>query len=189
MENKNSWILIVLIFWFIGEKGHAQPPIDYTAKALIKELEKSWAADMDNLVQINIRTGIPLEGKFFTVVRSDPKYVYVGRVNSCRAGGCSIGNDTNGTSEYFDYFVFFDALANVELVKIFNYAATHGHEVMARGWLKQFVEYNNKTELIVGKNVDSISGATVSVNAITEDIRQKTTVIGEYLNTKMMSEN
>lgn len=181
MVNKHSSILIVLISWLIVGISSAQTQVDYTAKALKKEIEKCWSSDIDELIQIDINANIPIEGRFFTMVGAQTKYVYVGRVNSCRTGGCSIGNETSGTSEYFDYFILFDGHAKVELVKIFNYAATHGHEVMARGWLKQFMDYNNKTELIVGKDVDSISGATVSVNAITEDIRQKTNLIAEYI--------
>ena len=36
---------------------------------------------------------------------------YVGRVYSCRAGGCSIQmlNDPEGEYEYFDYFILFDS--------------------------------------------------------------------------------
>lgn len=187
IANKYKLILIILISWIFGAVSSAQTQVDYTAKALKKEIEKSWGLDINDLIKIDFDADIPTEGRFFTTVRPTTKYVYVGRVNSCRTGGCSIGNEASGTSEYFDYFILFDERANVELVKIFNYAATHGHEVMAKGWLKQFVDYNNKTELIVGKDVDSISGATVSVHAITEDIQQKTHLLGKYLNLKVLS--
>ncbi len=188
IANKYKWILIIQISWFFVAVCSAQAQVDYTAKALKKEIEKCWGSDINNLIQIDIDADIPVEGRFFTCVWTVTKYVYVGRVNSCRTGGCSIGNEGYGTSEYFDYFILFDGHANVELVKIFDYAATHGHEVMAKGWLKQFINYNNKTELIVGKDVDSISGATVSVNAITEDVRQKTNLMARYLNSKVLSE-
>jgi hypothetical protein len=69
----------------------------------------------------------------------------------------------------------------VELVKIFNYAATHGHEVSAKGWLKQFAGYNGSDTLQVGKNVDAISGATISVYGITLDVQMKTILLKNYL--------
>ncbi len=187
IANKYKWILIILISWIFVAASSAQAQVDYTAKALKKEIEKCWGLDINDLIQIDIDADIPAEGRFFTTVRPTTKYVYVGRVNSCRTGGCAISSEGSGTSEYFDYFILFDERANVELVKIFNYAATHGHEVMAKGWLKQFIDFNNQTELIVGKDVDTISGATVSVNAIAEDIRQKTYLLGKYLNLKVLS--
>lgn len=187
IAKKYKLILIMLISWFFVAVSNAQDQVDYTAKALKKEIEKCWGSDINNLIQIDIDGDIPSEGRFFTIVKPTTKYVYVGRVNSCRTGGCEINSEGYGTSEYFDYFILFDERANVELVKIFNYAATHGHEVMAKGWLKQFIDYNSKTELIVGKDVDSISGATVSVNAIAEDIRQRTNLLGKYLNLKVLS--
>ncbi len=49
--------------------------------------------------------------------------------------------------------------------------ATHGQEITARGWLKQFIGYNGSESLKVDKNIDTISGATISVYAITSDIK------------------
>lgn len=188
MTERYKCILLGFFTWLILGVSIAQTPVDYAAKALKKEIEKNWGSNINDLIPLDIDSGIPLNGRFFISVGPHTKYVYVGRVNSCRTGGCSIDNETYGNSEYFDYFILFDSLANVELVRIFNYAATHGHEVMAKGWLKQFVNYNDKTELAVGKEVDTISGATISVNAITEDIRERTNLLGKYLNSKVLSE-
>ncbi|SMO33776.1 FMN-binding domain-containing protein [Saccharicrinis carchari] len=185
--SKNKWILATLCTWLLVTSGMAQANIDYTHRTLKKEMEKNWGAKLDDLIQMEMAAGTSLEGQFFTVMKPNTKYVYVGRVNSCRSGGCNISTESQGSSEYFDYFIFFDAKANVELIKVYNYAATHGHEVMAKGWLKQFKGYNNSKELRVGKNVDTISGATISVNAITEDIRQKTNLIVNLLNSKVAS--
>jgi len=66
-------------------------------------------------------------------------------------------------------------------VKVFNYQATHGHEITAKGWLKQFIGYTAKGNLNVGKTVDSISGATISVNGITSNIRMVTAVLDKHI--------
>jgi Na+-translocating ferredoxin:NAD+ oxidoreductase RnfG subunit len=101
-------------------------------------------------------------------------------VNSCRAGGCSnpaLPASGLETSEYFDYFVVFDGNLSIQQVKVYNYQATHGQEVTNKGWLKQFQGYNGERQLNVGKNIDAISGATVSVYAITNDIQEKTQLL------------
>ncbi len=45
---------------------------------------------------------------------------------------------------------------------------------LAKGWLKQFTGYDGSDTLEVGKNVDAISGATISVYGITLDVQMKT---------------
>ncbi|NJO92948.1 MAG: FMN-binding protein [Chloroflexia bacterium] len=126
---------------------------------------------------------IKIEGKFFTIIDknnvSQNRYVYIGRVNSCRAGGCSIPNESasNTESEYFDYYILFNDKIEVVLVKVFNYQATHGQEVTVKGWLKQFIGYKGNKNLQVGKDIDAIAGATVSVYAITADIEHKTNLL------------
>jgi hypothetical protein len=167
----------------------SQASIDYSPKSLYKELKKAAGTDVE------LKEIIPLpeiartihSGKFYTL--SAPtnfsllKYVYIGRVNTCRAGGCTIKHveDPDGESEFFDYFIFFDATATVQFVKIYNYAASHGQEVTSSNWLKQFKNYNGKDELVVGKNIDAISGATISVDATTFDIELRTNLLGKII--------
>ncbi len=160
----------------------SQKGINYSHKAIVKEIDKKWGLGIDVLHELNINS---FQGKFFSLKDNKNSFIYIGRVNSCRAGGCAIQSNTDEPSEYFDYFIFFNADANVELVKVFNYAATHGHEVMAKGWLKQFSGHNSNNSLEVGKNIDAISGATISVQALTKDIKEKTELLHQHIQAKL----
>lgn len=98
-------------------------------------------------------------------------FVVVSRVNSCRSGGCNIENDEAAISfEFFDYFIITDMNMQVLKVNVYNYQATQGHEVMSKGWLRQFIGFSGKEKLVYGKDIEAISGATVSAVAITDDI-------------------
>lgn len=163
------------------------PPkgLDFEDKTLKKELLKVSGADHADWKDIAIPESLivshPVQGKF--LVLSDPqsikKYIYIGRVNSCRQGGCSNPMETLNveTPEYFDYLIVFDSGLTVQQVKVYNYQATHGQEVTNKGWLKQFQGYNGSRPLTVGKSIDAISGATVSVREITSDIQEKTQLL------------
>ena len=59
------------------------------------------------------------------------------------------------------------------LVRVFNYAATHGQEVSVKRWLDQFAGHDGAKPLRAGKEIDGISGATISVNAIVADVNEK----------------
>ena len=175
----------MFIFGLIYAFG--QSDIDYGHKKINKEIVKLWGIEQPTIEEISIPDFIKqqnyIQGRYFLVSDknnvSHINYMYIGRVNSCRAGGCSISMDPNENfeTEYFDYFILFDAASSVQLVRIYNYMATHGHEVSAKGWLRQFDGYDGTITLEVGKNIDAISGATISVYAITKDVQEKTAII------------
>lgn len=183
-------LIISILFIFIITCLRGQSGIDYNHKKINKEIEKLWGIEQAIIKEILIPDSITrenyIQGKYFLVTDkmnvSQINYIYIGRVNSCRSGGCSIPTDSNENyeSEYFDYFILFDSAFSVQVVRIFNYAATHGHEVSAKGWLNQFTGYNGSDTLQVGKNVDAISGATISVYGITEDVQLKTQFLRNY---------
>lgn len=164
----------------------AQSDVDYKHKVLIKALQKAGITNISAIEEIVIPDSVNLanriNGKYFLIKENNVskyQYIYVGRVNSCRAGGCSISVEIpkDAESEYFDYFILFDKVKSVQLVKVFNYQATHGHEITAKGWLKQFIGHDGSESLQVDKNIDAISGATISVYAITFDVEMKTELL------------
>ena len=169
----------------------SQPDVDYSHKSLFKEIEKVWGIDNPSMKEIVIPDSIlrkyDIQGKFFLIDGNhnpdQQNYIYIGRVNSCRAGGCSISHEANvdSNSEYFDYFILFNKSKTVQRVKVFNYQATHGQEVSASGWLKQFIGFDGKKSLTVGKDIDAISGATISVYGITLDVQDKTSLIQQLV--------
>lgn len=167
--------------------------IDYEDKLLVKEIEKVSGLEYEKWVELKtndqqLNSSLAL-GKFIVVQNisnsSAQKYAYIGRVNSCRQGGCSSkpANLTVETPEYFDYLIIFDSKPSVIHVKVFNYEATHGQEISTKGWLKQFVGYDGAKNLVLGKSIDGISGATVSATGITTDIQEKTKLLKKILNT------
>lgn len=180
--------VIAICLWFT--EGNFLPKgLNFEDKALQKELLKVSGTDNAEWKEISFSEAHSIQGKFFTIadLNNLKKYIYVGRVNSCRAGGCSNPAQPSmgfETSEYFDYLVVFDANLLVQQVKVYNYQATHGQEVTNKGWLKQFQGYDGNRPLTVGKSIDAISGATVSVYGITSDIQDKTRLLKKIVEGK-----
>ncbi len=65
--------------------------------------------------------------------------------------------------DIFDYMVVFDNSIKIKHIKILAYREDYGGEISARRWLSQFY----KREI---KDVQAISGATISVNSLKQDI-------------------
>ena len=168
----------------------AQTAFDYFPGVLQKDLKKVCGKEF-LLEEVNTTNAIAYEiylGKFYSVSGNTPmlgtKYIYVGRVKTCRAGGCSIKTsyNSNDDSEFFDYYLLFDSNGVLQYIKIYNYQASHGQEITSKNWLKQFQGYNGDSDLVTGKNIDAISGATISVGAISFDIEHKTNLLKQIIN-------
>lgn len=164
----------------------AQSEINYNPIVLTKTLQKAGISDISAIEEIaladNLYAANHTKGKFFLIKESNAsnyQYIYVGRVYSCRTVAGSISKELpqEGSSEYFDYFIIFNNNKTVQKVTVFNYRASHGHEITAKGWLKQFIGHDGSKPLQIDKNIDAISGATISVDAITTDVERKTKIL------------
>ncbi len=176
--------IINLVFVFSAFLISGRDEIDFEHKSLFKTLRKIEKIENIKLEEIKLSKSTDRPqgegGKFFSVKKPGRiRYVYIGRVNSCRAGGCSDSRETIARDEfeYFDYFILFDSKGAVQEVKVFNYQATHGQEITARGWLRQFTGFDGSQPLDIGKSIDAISGATISVYAITLDIQTRIEIL------------
>ena len=178
----------ILIFFLVlinGISGSFSEAVDFQHRSLLRALQKmNGSSEMKQVPapeEVASKTGE--NGKFFRASGDQEKkvtYIYVGRVNSCRSGGCSApGVEVNTNLEYFDYYILYNDECAVQEVKVFNYQATHGQEITLKAWLKQFRSYDGEEELRVGKQIDGIAGATISAHAIAEDIQEKTRLLRE----------
>ena len=99
-------------------------------------------------------------------------YLSYRKANACKFGGCSdtvCTTDDVGFKEYIYYFVILSRDTLIEKVRVLEYESSYGYEISNRGWLNQF---NDKKPggFVVKENVDAISGATISVEAMVDDI-------------------
>lgn len=175
-------IFVSILFVVFGDAAFTE--VNINRKRLNKEIENRFHLTAFDLRETkpSVETRSDSENGIFWNIECKNEtigFVYTGRVFSCSKTGCTVGQSsiTGENAEYFDYFILFDKTKNVTSVVVYNYEATHGQEITAKGWLKQFAGYNGNRNLVVGKNIDSISGATISVNAITDDIARKTSIL------------
>lgn len=178
-------IHLILIIFIGSVSFHAKSQeINFNPKPLKKDIQKIWKVETVELDEIEVPDSLYNDilldkGKIYHT-RAGTKnsgFAYIGRIYSCRMGGCGMyegqGISTADENfEYFDYYIIFNQSLEVEKIRVYNYQATHGHEVSGRGWLKQFIGYEGDEKLEYGKNIDSISGATISANAITYNVQE-----------------
>ena len=79
-----------------------------------------------------------------------------------------------GKSMPITFMVILGINGNIINTTIIKYREAYGGEIQNLGWLAQFNNRNNQSSYIVGKDIDGISGATISVNSVSKGIHKIT---------------
>ena len=82
------------------------------------------------------------------------------------------------------FLVIINHKGEVMASHVVKYREAYGGEVGNKNWLSQFNKLTNASEYIVGKNIDGISGATISVNSLSKGI-QKIAVLFSLIEDKL----
>lgn len=86
--------------------------------------------------------------------------------------GYAILDNVKGKSLAITFLVIFDNDSNVLYSTVIKYREPYGGEIAHPNWNKQFIGYNSYSPFIVGKDIDGISGATISVHSMTRGIHK-----------------
>ena len=97
----------------------------------------------------------------------------VWRVHSAgQTVGWFVLDEVYGKHEFITYAVALDRDGRVLGVEILDYRETHGGEVRNAAWRAQFHGAQPGDQLRLGKEIENISGATLSCKHITEGVRR-----------------
>ena len=111
-------------------------------------------------------------------------HVYVWKISESNSlVGVAILDNVLGKSLPITYLTCFNMDGQLINAHIVKYREDYGYEVGNKRWLNQFIGLDVNSDFIIGKNIDGISGATISVNSVTRGIN-RSAIIVEYLLTK-----
>lgn len=92
--------------------------------------------------------------------------------------GYVLSTSAMGRYDYFDYSVIYAKDLSVLGVLVTTYRSSYGAGICSKGWLKQFKGYHGE-EIRIGKEIDSISGATFSSASMVEDMKRSYSLMEE----------
>ncbi len=81
-----------------------------------------------------------------------------------------------GKSMPITFLVILNVNGNIINTNVIKYREAYGGEVGNKGWLQQFLYRNNNSSYNIGKDINGISGATISVKSMSKGIRKITTL-------------
>jgi Na+-translocating ferredoxin:NAD+ oxidoreductase RnfG subunit len=77
-----------------------------------------------------------------------------------------------GKVQPITFLVVFSKTHTIEFVEILKYREAYGGEISRQSFLDQFSGATDKSELKKGDDIKNISGATISVNALTRGVKK-----------------
>lgn len=117
--------------------------------------------------EFKIRNENKFKQKFYT----DYLYLYRIKLND-EIIAYAILDNVLGKVQPITFLVICDTLFNIKDVQIIKYREEHGGEIQNESWRKQFVNKKPYEELVLGSNIDGISGATISVKSIVKGVNK-----------------
>ena len=82
------------------------------------------------------------------------------------------------------FLVIINLDGSILVAEVIKYREAYGGEVGNKNWLAQFTHFSDTSQFTVGKNIDGISGATISVNSLSKGI-QKMAVLFPFIKDKL----
>lgn len=148
-------------------------------KKLNKLVTKIWKNSTVELNAYALPDSIQKDVQQFHTIIVDGKHVGYACYTTafgCRIGGCAAPTNPNVQSyETFDYMVVYDTNLSIIKVEVAEYSGQYGYEICRAKWLEQFIGSTLGFEL--NKNIDGISGATVSAQYLIDDLN----ILGQKL--------
>lgn len=151
------------------------PP--YHLKVIEKRVNKFYKGEGVTLDMDDIKADTSLFGVGYSMpIKTDKDSLrgklYYRKANACNFGGCTAVKCDTVPKDGFKEHIYYYAIVCEDTIRkmgVLEYESTYGYEIVSSAWLKQF--YRDKIgNFVRNKNIDGISGATVSVNAMINDV-------------------
>lgn len=130
-------------------------------------------------IPLEIKTKIEREcnQRFFN------KYIYLWKIfDGNKWIGTAMLDNVLGKSLPITFLVIFDNNGKILTAEIVKYREAYGNAVEEKSWLSQFKGKDMSHQFKIGKDVSSISGATISANSVTTGIKKLSILFSLIIN-------
>lgn len=94
------------------------------------------------------------------------------RIWKSTKGAWFIVDEVVGKHEMITYALGIEADGRIKNIEILEYRESYGYEVAEDSWRSQFVGKNSKSDLKLNRDIQNISGATLSAKHLTDGVKR-----------------
>lgn len=172
-------VLAVWVAWLALLAGLARAADDVTVYLSADEALKLAfpSASRFDAVEVPVSPEVraALSGKLgepFTAEHVEVKRAFTSEGGAEKLAGRAVLNDDVGKYRPITYLVAVDPAGKVVRVELLVYRESHGGQVRGRGFLEQYEGKGSGDPIRVGKDITSISGATLSARAVSKGVKR-----------------
>jgi hypothetical protein len=112
----------------------------------------------------------------------DKEYIHIWKIcHGDSIDGLAILDNTYGKSLPITFLVIIHPTGKIQRVDIIRYREPYGGAISSRSWLDQFIGKSSNDNFEIERDIDSISGATISVQSVTKAIHKLLVMIDPLL--------
>jgi Na+-translocating ferredoxin:NAD+ oxidoreductase RnfG subunit len=109
------------------------------------------------------------------------KYAFNVAMSGDRVDGYALFDKELGQHEPIDFATFFDASGGVSRVEVVAYREPYGDGIRSARFRKQFVGRDADSGFRIGKDIDIVSGATISSKSMATAVERAAVVLDEMV--------
>ena len=148
----------------------ASPIRDTTEKHIISQFDVDVSINMHTLI-IDAELKALVQNRVRQRFYRDELYYWTISNNDTTIAYALMDN-VLGKSMPITFLVLVDIDGKIMNTKVIKYREAYGGEVGNKNWLAQFTHFSDTSDFKVGKNIDGISGATISVSSLTKGVQK-----------------
>jgi len=143
--SKAITVIVIALLFFSFKASYWE--LDKDSRATVyKSIAKIFNSETCNLD--------PIDDTFYSISEDDSIIGYLAVT------------DAPSKFHRFDYYVLFNDKEEILKVEVLHYRENYGGEICSKKWLKQFVGIDTENYSNFNREIDGISGATISVNSL-----------------------
>ena len=172
--NKAAVALLLALMLTTASTGLAQ--VYYGVRTLLSEqFHTSKKVDFVR-VQLDASQKQALEKQLGYRLPRQEYIFYIARTEG-KIDGYALFDQEIGQHEYIDFATFFDARGKVTRVEVVAYREPYGEGIRSKRFRKQFVGRSASSGFRTGRDIDSITGATLSARAMSKAVRRASVIL------------
>lgn len=170
----NKLLPTLLLSWALGAEGHAQ--VYFSVRGLLADqFRQSEVVDFQR-VQLSSRAREQIEHELGEKLEKN-EYVFFVAHSGQDVDGYALFDREIGQHEYIDFAIFFDPGGRVSRVEVVAYREPYGDAIRSRRFRAQFVGKAVDSGFRPGKDIDVVSGATLSARAMAKAVQRATLLL------------